>query len=304
MERQLENCPGANHLSRSNILDTLSVVGVIGGSVASLVSQQVAFAAIPLSFSVALNLANRRQLVNEMAQHQQSAIAQLSQQLGNHQTQINTLSEVTQQSVQSQKSIITMIVELTQQDKEHDQAIAQLTQQSQAHQTNIENLSEQIQHSIANLTQETQQLTNFTQNLDKQHKQLEEVVGEIRQVEDISQAISANPNSAQLQHERGLSHEHLGDKSKAIEDYTEAIRLDPNLVDAYYNRGVIRSEIGQRKEAVEDLRKAAMLYFEQRNIDSYEKARELIKNIHALNFPTNNGTNEKFEQLLVGNLFS
>jgi hypothetical protein len=76
-----------------DILETVSVIGYIGGSVASLVSQQVVFASLPLSLSVTLNLVNRGRLLNLVAQGNQTALAELSQRSQEHQTNIKTLSE-------------------------------------------------------------------------------------------------------------------------------------------------------------------------------------------------------------------
>jgi len=46
--------------NKLDIVETVSVIGSIGGAIASLVFNQVALASIPLSMSVALNLLNRR----------------------------------------------------------------------------------------------------------------------------------------------------------------------------------------------------------------------------------------------------
>ncbi|NJK48736.1 hypothetical protein HC931_11635 [Candidatus Gracilibacteria bacterium] len=81
----------ANNSSLSTILDVAAVVGAIGGSVASVVTQQVAFAAIPLSASIVLNVVNRRQMMTQTIATQQATqnaighFEQLSQQ------QISTL---------------------------------------------------------------------------------------------------------------------------------------------------------------------------------------------------------------------
>lgn len=60
-----------------DIVETLSVVGSVGGSIAAAVTNQVALASIPLSVTVMLNLVNRRMQIDAINQNHQSAIAQL-----------------------------------------------------------------------------------------------------------------------------------------------------------------------------------------------------------------------------------
>lgn len=91
------------NLQLLNAAETLSVLGAIGGAVASVVFQQVAFASIPLSAALALNLANRRQMLNTLNQTQQTAIAQLIQE--NLTTQ-NRVGKLTQELAVVQDSTI------------------------------------------------------------------------------------------------------------------------------------------------------------------------------------------------------
>lgn len=299
MEQPLENQSGSHPLPWPNILDALSAVGVIGGSIASLVSGQVALAAFPISLSVALNIANRRRLMSEMTQTHQSAIANLSQLMSDNQVEIKHLGE-----------------QLGEQLGQVEQGFSEeLKQQSQTHQTNLTLVSEkieQLQQLTAEITQDTQSLNEFTQSLEAQQKQLEEVVGELRQIENCSQAIRTNPSAAESYYQRGLSHQRLGNRQGAINDYTQALQLDPGYAKAYHNRGILNAELGQKKKAVEDLRQAAKFYFEQGDIDSYQQARDLSKEFYNLRHSTVIETEKdqdelKFEiveSLQVGSLFS
>ncbi len=54
----------SNNLSGLEIIEIGSVIGAVGGTLASLITQQFFLASIPLSVSVGLNLFNRRQLLN------------------------------------------------------------------------------------------------------------------------------------------------------------------------------------------------------------------------------------------------
>ncbi|OKH21062.1 hypothetical protein NIES593_16665 [Hydrococcus rivularis NIES-593] len=264
MEKPLEN-PQATVKSASglNTLDIIALVSAAGGSVASLVFQQVAFAAIPLSASVAFHVFNRKQLMTQMADSQQVAIAQLNQQ-------------ISQQLSGVQKSIAEL-------NQFQQKSVAQLSQQTQAHQASLDTLSGQLgelQKFTANLNQETHKLNDFDRALESQQKQLEAVVLEMREIQEITQKMSANPNSAEFYFQRGFSQERLGDKQKAIEDYSEAIRLDPTYANAYFHRGMLNKDIGHRKMAVEDFRKAAKYFLEQGDIGNYQKARNLSQGMH------------------------
>ena len=280
MQQTLESSSSSKNLPWHDILDSVSLIGVIGSSVASVVSQQVAFAAIPLSLSVALNLVNRRQLLKTMDRNHQAAIASLTQLIEENQTAI----------------------------------AASLTEQMRESQINLETLSGQLkgvqQQFTSDLSASAQELHDNIHRLEASHKQLKEVVGDLRDIENFSQAIRTNPNSAQFYYERGLRHQRLGDKQGAIEDYTEAIQLDSSYAKAYHNRGILNADLNKRKRAVEDLRRAAKFYFEQGDIDSYQKARDLSREFYDLNFLAKDEKNEAetknnvSEKLVVGGLFS
>lgn len=278
----------SNKSNLPDILDIVSVVGAIGGTVASLATQQVVFAAAPLSLSIALNVFNRRQMMNEIAQQQQGAIAHLSGQVSNVQ---NSLTEQLNQL--------------------HQKSVAQLDRKAQTQQATFETLCGQfgeIQQLVANLSQETQQLKASTETMEAQHKQMEEVVQEMREIQAVTQKMSSNPNAANAESyfQRGLSQERLGDTQQAIDDYTTAIRFDTNYAQAYHQRGILNNAIGQRKKAIDDLRKAAKLYFEQEDIENYETTRDLAKQLYEL--PSATANNKAAEAsphtLLVGGLFS
>lgn len=283
MENQQSNKSNLN-----NTLDILALAGAFGGTVASVVFQQATLVAIPLSVSVALNVFNRRQMMNEMAQQQQSAIAHLSGQVNNAQ---NTLTEQLNQL--------------------HQKSVAQLNQKTQTQQATFETISGQfgeLQQLVANLSQETQQLKTSTETMEVQHKQIEEVVLEMREIQAVTQKMSSNPNTvnAESYFQRALSQERLGDKQQAIEDYTAAIRFNANYAQAYHNRGVLNNAVGYRKKAIDDLRKASKLYFEQEDLENYEKTRDLAKELYELpSAIANNGsTKSSPHTLLVGGLFS
>ena len=253
-----------------DIAETVSVVGSVGGAVASLISQQFAFVSIPLSLSVALNMVNRRRLLNLINHNHNHRISYLAGTIEEHK---DTVSEVIETKFNQQE-------------------------------TNLNHLAEKLTASIdalnSDLNQKTHQLQEQNNDLGYQQQQIEEIVGELKQIENCSQAIRANPNSAPFYYQRGVSHQRLGDKQGAIEDYTTAINLESNYASAYHNRGILKAELGDKKQAVEDLRKAAKFYFEQGDIDSYQQAKELGKSLHDLQ----SLDYSKYEPLQIGNVFN
>lgn len=95
----------ANNSSLSTILDVAAVVGAVGGSIAAVVTQQVAFATIPLSASIVLNVVNRRQMMTQTIASQQAtqnAIAQMDRLNQQHLSTIqNSVSELSQSQQKS-----------------------------------------------------------------------------------------------------------------------------------------------------------------------------------------------------------
>lgn len=247
-----------NNNSSANLLDTVSAVAAISGAVASIFIQQVAVAAFPLALSVGVHLFNRRQSINDLQQHLEKMVLQQNLHIVNVEQRLQAVEE-----------------QLKQSEKESWLA---LETQDQDHKTKIGDLSQQINQ----LQQQTSDLNQSTQFLESKQKQLIDVVEELRQLENYSQALRTEPSAAEVHYQRGYSHQRLGDKNGAIEDYSEAIRLDPKYAQAYHSRGILYAETGKRKLAVADLRQASKWYFEQGDIDSYQKARDLGKELYDL----------------------
>ncbi|WP_107668260.1 tetratricopeptide repeat protein [Cyanothece sp. BG0011] len=264
MENQVEQQELNNDNSKNNLsdlFDLLSGIGLVGGAVGSFFGN-AAFAAIPISFSVALQIANRRQLKVDLAQLQESSVIQLTEQMNNNQG--------------------TILEQFKQFRKESED---QLNQQDQKVQTIVSELSEKItnnQESCNLLKVEKDQLNQLTHSLESQLNKIQNVVETLQKIENTSQVIRTNPQGVDAYYERGLSHQKLGDKTGAIEDYTEALHLDSTYAKAYHNRGILLAEMGNKKQAVEDLRLAAKYYFDQGDIESYEKARNLSKEFYEV----------------------
>ncbi|MDJ0731284.1 MAG: tetratricopeptide repeat protein [Crocosphaera sp.] len=266
MENQVEQPKLETQESNSNlaeIFDILSGVGLVGGAVGSFLGN-AAFAAIPLSFSLALQIANRRRLKVELSQMQQSSTMEMTQQFNNNHS---NLLEQLQQLREVQKN------KLNQQDQKFKTLVNELS-------NNMKNNEE----SIAILTIKHQEIHEFSHQLESQQKQVQTIVKTLENIENFSQMIRTNPEGAEAYYQRGLNHQKLGDKTGAIEDYTEALHLDSTHPKAYHNRGVLLADIGNKKQAVEDLRLAAKYYFEQGDIESYEQARNLSKEFYEVRY--------------------
>lgn len=218
-------------------------------SVAAATTQQTiltAIAPLPLSLAVGLNLVNRKKLDDRfqvVVRQQEAKIAELVASQGQQQSELGNLTL----------------------------ALAQ-----------VRDRLEDVQKQVMQLNQGTQHLHDYTRILNTEQKQIEEVLDYLRQIEKNTQVIQVDPSHAKAYYNRGLTHQRLGDAEAAVLDYSEAIRINENYAKAYHNRGVARSTLGDRKGAVEDLRTAAKLFFEQGDISSYQRARDLAKRIHEV----------------------
>ncbi|MCC5619797.1 serine/threonine-protein kinase [Nostoc sp. CHAB 5715] len=95
-------------------------------------------------------------------------------------------------------------------------------------------------------------------------------------IEDYSEALKLNPNDLAAYNNRGNAYLELGNKKAANQDYSRAIAINPNNALAYYNRGVIRTKQKNKQGAIADFRKAAKLFQQQGEKDSYQDAQREI----------------------------
>ena len=100
-----------------------------------------------------------------------------------------------------------------------------------------------------------------------------------RAIADFNEALRINPNDALAYYDRGIVRVRLGEFQGAIADYSEALRINPNSAAAYQNRGVARRESGDKPGAIQDFQKAADLFQQQGDKDSYEKAINILRRL-------------------------
>ena len=276
--------------SRSlDVLEAISVVGAIGGTIASVLTQQVAFAAIPLSLTATLNLANRKQLMVASQEHQAA---------------ITALKE---QSKQQQLSID----ELVQQDQDKQDAIATLTAQNQVKKTSIDVLTQElneVRQKGNSLSEQIQELWQKSQNLSQKGSSFEGTLQQLKDIDRLNQAIRANPRVADLYYRRGLLRQGLNredDQLTALDDYSQAIQLEVTHADAYFQRGILSSKIGNKRSAVQDFRAAAKCYFELGDLENYNKSRDMGQALYELiSEKSTDESDESDEQVFVEGLFS
>ncbi|MDS3861305.1 tetratricopeptide repeat protein [Thermosynechococcaceae cyanobacterium BACA0444] len=247
-----------------NYLEMGSALIAVATSIAGAAFQNLlltSIATLPLSASLVMNLAERKKL----AQKLQAEIAQ------HHMTQ-STL-------IQTQTNHANQLGNLM-------AGLAQVSDQVQG-----------VQGQVSDLGRGTRDLHDYTRILGTEQKQIEEVVDCLRQIENYTQAIQSDPSHAKAYYNRGLTHQRLGDAEAAVLDYTEAIQVNDTYAKAYHNRGVARAAIGDRKGAVTDLRTAAKHFFEQGDITSYQRARDLAKRVHEVGDPAKDSKEVPLELL-------
>lgn len=95
-------------------------------------------------------------------------------------------------------------------------------------------------------------------------------------IEDYTAALKLDTNNVAAYNNRGNAYLELGNKKAANQDYSRAIAINANNALAYYNRGVIRTKQKNKLGAIADFKKAAKLFQQQGEQDSYQDARREI----------------------------
>lgn len=231
-------------------------IASIGASFVLLIMKEVTYAAVPLTLALGLGMANR------LKNYQKSA-----EELHQYNDHLVTL----QHNVDKQKIVVNKVEPLTQESKQHQESIDRAN-------SGIK----ELQQLLAALEEKTQHMEQNINSIEVKDQRLEVIVEDLKEIQNYSQAIRVNPQSGEFYYQRGISYQHLGDKQGAYEDYSEAIKLDPSYAQAYHHRGLLSAELGNKKRAVEDLRKAAKLYFDQGDIDNYQRTRDLSKEFYEM----------------------
>lgn len=248
------------------------IIGISGavisgiGAIVAIAIGQPAVAPIPLAIGVGCNVFSRKQLNDSLVEA--------------YNKQEQTINELIEKITQN-----------------HQELTANLVENKGELGTSIEKLQQFVN---TNIQAQKEFIDGEIQRIDLQHQNLNNVVSDIKEIENLSQGLRVTPDSADFFYQRGVGYEKLGNNNGAIEDYSEAIKKDGDFAKAYHKRGVLYLDTGLKQKAVDDLRKAALLYFEQGDIDSYHQAREMSRNIHELR---SDATGTTQEMLLGKQLF-
>lgn len=254
-------------------VESFAVIGSVGGAIASVVSQQVIFASIPLSLSVMLNVVNRRLLLNSLNQSHQSAIASTLQN-SNFITQ-DKFTPIRNQLAQLQEKA----VNLGRSQDNFNDAIAQIHQENSVTQDKIEQIKAQFGAQPTPKSDFKNEPSSDIQQLIHEQANINKTLQILKEIEICSQDVQLNPNAV-AHYKRGLSYESIAEKQAAVADYSAAISLDSNYAEAYYQRGLAYIELGNKKAAIKDLRAAAKSFFAQGDIEKYQQAKHLTKQLH------------------------
>jgi tetratricopeptide (TPR) repeat protein len=286
------------------IAEIASVVGSIAATVPAFIYNQAAIACIPLSLSLALNLLNRKQLVaqaHQLCQNQQAVlqaeVTQFRQQYSDLQTELGQLqlwsSKITKEQSEARSQIDNLVEPIshlqefsTQYSQEQDRTqeiIAKLEEQQSLNNTEILNFAAQL--TVAQTL--NAQLFQVAQQWEKQYESWEQEKAEIA---DLMKSRVSSSNSVEVTDDQNsLSFYQIAEKysqeqdwKAALANYTKAIEITPDYAEAYRDRGLAKANLADKKGALADLRKAAELFFEEGDIDSYQKTKDLTKKLHEL----------------------
>ena len=117
-------------------------------------------------------------------------------------------------------------------------------------------------------------------------------MGDPKEIENLKEQITTDPNSAELRYKLGLAYYFDGQNDRAIGAYNQALQLRPDYADAYSQLGATYSSIGQSDKAIEALKQSLALkagdagvylelsdaYFNtNRQDEALEAARQVLK---------------------------
>ncbi|MBD2450773.1 tetratricopeptide repeat protein [Nostoc sp. FACHB-152] len=96
-------------------------------------------------------------------------------------------------------------------------------------------------------------------------------------ITDYTQAIKINSQNSYAYYGRGLARVKIKDYQAAIGDFSQAITINSTYGLAYYRRGLLYAQLSNKKVAIADLKKAAKLFQEQGDNDTYRDILQEIK---------------------------
>ncbi len=257
------------------VVETASVVGSLGGSIATIFGSQVALAAIPLSITVMLNLVNRRLQLEALANTNQSAVAQLMPAVEANSQQIAQVKQLTFDYPQVKSNI----EEHSQNIQSNQSAIANLSQEQTEAQGKFQAIDAQLTQSSIDFSQlksethdytemlQTSQLTiaELLQNKAESQIIVDSVAAQLAEIQEIIPSlIEGNSNLMDYAKLQSLYEEQMEVVKKVsylreIDTSTQAIRITPYDPDAYYKRGISYQALGDNQGSIGDFSEAIKL---------------------------------------------
>ena len=245
MSIELENLKNA---TATNRVDQLSYAGLVGSTVVSLVTQQAAFATVPISLVLMAQIFSRQKKLAALVEaHQRSA--ESVQQVG--QT-LESLAEKTAQTLDR-----------------NEKTLDHLTQENNQHNLESITIKERLDQQSQTIAKQAGQLDAFDSTL-----------SDIKEITAVG-SLASQSTSAESHFTRGTHQEKLGHLEIAIEDYSQAIEQSPDFAKAYLRRGMVKAELDRKQSAVIDLNLATKYFFESGDLTNYQRAKNLSDTIHT-----------------------
>ena len=255
-----------------DIVETVSVIGSIGSSIASIFINQAALASIPLSITVMLNLVNRRLQLEETGKNNQSVVSQIMPAVEANSQQIVQLQQFTFDYPQVKSNV-----------EEHSQQLQSnqtaMLQGQSATQEKLYAINEQLTHSSQDFNQLKSDTQDYTQMLQTSQLEVAELLQGKAKVEATIKSLTAqlveiqeiipslvegNSNLMDYAKLQSLYEEQMEIVRKVgylreIDSSTQAIRIAPYDADAYYKRGLSFQSLGDNQGSIGDFTEAIKL---------------------------------------------
>lgn len=250
------------------IIDGISCLTVMGGAVASLITQQVALVTLPLSVMFTLQVFNRQKIEKELAAANQLA------------ANVN-LAELFRVEGELKYKI--------EENKGHtDKGLSQLRVDMNLNHAEVARVEGDLNYKHEENKGYLEQLQSKTpENLPERLQTLETMFNNLKEITD-SVNLDETTATAEAYYNRGLNQEQLGNLNAAIADYTQAIDCSANHAWSYFRRGLAKMENGLKQAALIDLNSAAKYFFEEGDLENYQMAKDKAAEIHK---PTSNEEN-------------
>ena len=209
-----------------NIAETIAVVGSVGGSIASIFLREIALASIPLSTCVALNLINRKRLLNLVETKNEYAIATLS---AHNQ---NDHGNICDQMMQIDESVTKLRDKY---EADNQNISGQLQEINSDSQRNIRELNTKYEELASKTVKIAQSTTSSSAELYFQNASGYQQMGEAEKaVAEYTKAIELDEAYAEAYVGRGLLSASMNQKQSAVKDLRQAAKL-------YFDRGDIEN---------------------------------------------------------------